>query len=217
MDSETLMEVEGALLEQVVDGLAGPGYAVVDGFLTSTEVSILLELLSWHEGEGRLRRAGIGTADTYQVEKAVRGDLIRWIDPAKAAEPTLDFLAKVNRLMGHINRTCFLGLKDFEAHFTMYPKGAFYRRHLDQFRDRPHRRISLVCYLNQQWRPAHGGELRMFVPSGNGEAVVDIAPKGGRLVCFRSDLLEHEVLPVQEPRCNITGWMLDTPAGLTFL
>ena len=164
-----------------------------------------------------MRRAGIGTAETYQVEKAVRGDLIRWIDPAKAAAPTLAFLEKVRYLMSFINRTCFLGLKDFEAHFTLYPAGTFYKRHLDQFRDRPHRRLSLVCYLNKGWEPTHGGELRMYLPTEKGENILDIAPLGGRMVCFRSDLLEHEVLSVQQSRCSITGWMLDTPAGLTFL
>jgi SM-20-related protein len=89
----------------------------------------------------------------------------------------------------------------------------------------------MVLYLNKNWEPAHGGELRIFLPEkqqgeegnkGNGdkkmsEKWVDIAPVAGRLVCFRSDTVEHEVLTAFQPRKSVTGWMLDQPLGLGFL
>jgi SM-20-related protein len=34
-------------------------------------------------------------------------------------------------------------------------------------------------------------------------------PEAGRLVCFRSDLIEHEVLPATRERYSLTGWALD--------
>jgi SM-20-related protein len=37
----------------------------------------------------------------------------------------------------------------------------------------------------------------------------DVLPVAGRLVCFRSDLLEHEVLPATRERLSLTGWLID--------
>ncbi|MCB0627245.1 MAG: 2OG-Fe(II) oxygenase, partial [Saprospiraceae bacterium] len=35
----------------------------------------------------------------------------------------------------------------------------------------------------------------------------EILPVGGRLVLFRSELLEHEVLPARRERYSLTGWL----------
>jgi SM-20-related protein len=37
----------------------------------------------------------------------------------------------------------------------------------------------------------------------------DFLPMAGRLVIFRSDEIEHEVLPATRERLSITGWILD--------
>ena len=47
-----------------------------------------------------------------------------------------------------LNRGLFLGLEDFECHFALYPPGAFYRKHVDRFRDDDRRMVSAVIYLN---------------------------------------------------------------------
>ena len=88
-------------------------------------------------------------------------------------------------------------------HFALYPPGAFYKRHLDAFKERNARKISLILYLNQDWQVTDGGQLRMYLP----EQRLDISPLGGRLVCFRSELIEHEVLPAKRDRLSITGWL----------
>lgn len=46
--------------------------------------------------------------------------------------------------------------------FCPVPTGAFYRRHLDRFRDDDRRMVSAVLYLNEDWQPQDGGQLRMF-------------------------------------------------------
>jgi len=45
----------------------------------------------------------------------------------------------------------------------------------------------------------------------------NVLPVAGRLVCFRSDIIEHEVLPSKKERLSITGWMLDQEADLKHL
>ncbi|MEJ0030112.1 MAG: 2OG-Fe(II) oxygenase [Bacteroidota bacterium] len=116
-------------------------------------------------------------------------------------------------MMKFINRSLFLSLKDIELHTTVYPAGAYYKRHLDQFKPGDHRKLSVICYLNEGWTDDLGGQLRMYLKSG----IKDVLPLAGRLVCFRSDMIEHEVLPSKKERLSITGWMLDQEAELKYL
>lgn len=98
--------------------------------------------------------------------------------------------------------------------------GARYVRHLDAFRGGggdgggadgggERRVVTVLVYLNPDWRPAHGGHLRAYVGRGaapcrgrsladallagaeagaetdrTGEWVVDVAPLGGRCLVF---------------------------------
>jgi SM-20-related protein len=119
--------------------------------------------------------------------------------------------------MQYLNRTCYLGLKDFEAHYAVYPPETFYKRHLDQFKYNDHRKITFITYLNENWKTTDGGEICLYLPGANGEETVKFLPEAGRFLLFRSDLLEHEVKITQRERYSITGWMLDQLHDLTFL
>jgi SM-20-related protein len=222
MDSNTLYTSDPAALEQafdaLADSLAEKGYALLDGFLSPEECGEIRAIIDRHEEEGRLKKAGIGTGQDFQVDRSIRGDLIRWIEPDKVAPVTQAYVARLQQLMEFLNRSLYLSLKDSELHYTMYPPGKRYQRHLDQFRLNDHRRLSVICYLNDDWQPAHGGELRLYLPDGKGgETTKDVLPVAGRFICFRSDLLEHEVLPTNRHRYSITGWLLDQLAELTHL
>ncbi len=204
--------------ESLVDRLAEDGYAIMDDFISLTACTEIRAIIDRHEENGRLRKAGIGTGQEYQINRSIRGDLIRWIEPEQVAPVTQAYLNKLKVMMGYINRTLYLSLKDSEVHYTVYPPGKRYQRHLDQFRQNDHRRLSVILYLNEDWLPEHGGELRLYLPEEGGtETVKDVLPVAGRLICFRSDLLEHEVLPATRPRYSITGWLLDQLADLTHL
>jgi SM-20-related protein len=205
-------------LDALVDNLAEKGYALLDGYLSSEECTELRAIIDRHEENGRLKKAGIGSGQEYQVNRNIRGDLIRWIEPEQVAPVTQAYLAKLKIMMEYINRTLYLGLKDSELHYTVYPPGKRYQRHLDQFKQNDHRRLSVICYLNEDWLPEHGGELRLYLPQEGGEETMqDVLPVAGRLICFRSDLLEHEVLPATRLRYSITGWLLDQLAELGHL
>lgn len=191
--------------EQVVDGLATDGYAVVDEFLTMQEVNHILELDEFKAGLFHFRKAGIGKQSEKQINESIRGDYIRWIDKSTAAPPLQYYFTRLEEMIGLINRSLFLSIRDSEVHMTIYPTGTFYKRHLDQFRTDDHRKLSVLCYLNKDWSDKNGGQLRMYLPGGT----VDVRPDAGRLVCFRSDMIEHEVLPANRERLSLTGWLLD--------
>jgi Rps23 Pro-64 3,4-dihydroxylase Tpa1-like proline 4-hydroxylase len=98
---------------------------------------------------------------------------------------------RLEDLVQYINQTLFLSLKDYEVHMTVYPTGSFYKRHLDQFKKDDHRKLSIICYLNVNWKETEGGQLRMHLPAlcetsgGKPEETKDVFPIAGRLVCFR--------------------------------
>lgn len=207
-----------ATFDVLVDNLAEHGFAIMDNFLSAEACTEIRAIIDRHEEHGRLRKAGIGTGVEYQIDRSIRGDLIRWIEPDQVALVTQTYLEKLQVMMGYINRTLYLSLKDSEVHYTVYQPGKRYQRHLDQFRQHDHRILSVICYLNEGWLPAHGGELRLYLPEKGGtETTQDVLPIAGRLICFRSDLLEHEVLPATRARYSITGWLLDQLSELTHL
>jgi SM-20-related protein len=201
------------VFDSIADDLAEHGYAVADQFLSQSEVEAILKLDHFKNGIEHFRKAGIGKTNSLQINEAIRGDYIHWLDKTSAPQPAKIYLDRLNDLIGFLNQSLFLSLKDYEVHMTIYPTGSYYRRHLDQFKQDDHRKLSVICYLNQDWKEEHGGQLRMYLPDGTR----DILPSAGRLVCFRSDQIEHEVLPATRERLSLTGWILDQLSDLRHL
>jgi SM-20-related protein len=202
-----------ALFDSIADNLAEHGFAIADQFLSQREVSDILSLPDFKNGLDQFKKAGIGKNQGLQVNEAIRGDYIQWLDKQTSPEPTKIYLNRLHDLVQHLNQALYLSLKDFEVHMTIYPIGSYYKRHLDQFRHDDHRKLSVICYLNENWTAADGGQLKMHLKTGEHE----ILPVAGRLVCFRSDQIEHEVLPARRERLSLTGWILDQLADLRHL
>ena len=194
-----------AIFDAVADGLAEQGYAVVDQFLSQPEVDAIASLDEFKNGLSQFKKAGIGKQQELQINEAIRGDYIQWFDRTTAPASIKIYLERLHNLIQFLNQSLFLSLKDYEVHMTIYPAGSFYKRHLDQFKKDDHRKLSIICYLNNDWKEEHGGQLRIYLPDG----AKDFLPIAGRLICFRSDQLEHEVLLANRERLSLTGWMLD--------
>jgi SM-20-related protein len=196
--------------DALADGLAEDGYAVIDDFLSHKEVKNILNLKEFQSGSEFFKKAGIGKNQNHHINESVRGDYIFWIDKNAASDELKVYLSRLGDLIQFLNESLFLSLKDCEVHMTSYPPGSFYKRHLDQFNRDDHRKLSVICYLNDNWNADEGGQLRMFLA----DKIVDVLPTAGRLVCFRSDQIEHEVLPATRTRLSLTGWILDQYASL---
>lgn len=193
--------------EQLVDGILAYGYGVVDNFLAPLEIKALSASLYEHLEGGEFKAASIGNQQVT-IQTAVRGDQIRWLDAATARPEEALYLDRVQQFIDYLNRTCYLGLQDSEIHYALYPAGTFYKRHLDRFRTDSRRKLSLICYLNEAWQETDGGHLAIYLPGADGiEREQRILPTGGRLVCFESEKLEHEVLPATRDRLSLTGWL----------
>jgi SM-20-related protein len=160
-------------------------------------------LLSKHQ-EDEFKKAAIGNQFNEQIVKSIRGDFISWIDENNANEAESLFFRKVDDFIQYMNRTCFLGIQDKEFHYALYPEGTFYKKHLDTFQNDSRRKLSIVCYLNQEnWKEEFGGELVIYKENEE----IAILPMKGRVVIFESQVLEHEVKPVKKERLSITGWL----------
>lgn len=193
-----------SIFNQIADGLADQSFAVIDDFLRAPEANAILLGDEFANHKLHFRKAGIGKIDK-QILEGVRGDYIQWIDPAVASPAERVYLDRLNDLLRFLNQALFLSLKDIEIHRTVYPVGTRYQRHLDQFRVDDHRKLSVICYLNPDWKPEHGGQLRLYLDQG----MLDILPERGKLAIFRSDLIEHEVLVATRERYSLTGWATD--------
>lgn len=199
--------------EEIFDTLADNGYAVVDNFFPENLYFSLKNYLHELSYADRMRRAGIGAQQDFQLNKSIRGDSIFWLDPASTSEVIQEFFKMIEELKSDLNRNFFLSLSGYEFHFAHYPPGTFYKRHSDQFRERNNRLITVIFYFNDNWKQTDGGELKIFLEDE--EKLV--APLGNRMLIFRSELIEHEVLKTNMDRYSLTGWMLYQPPGLAFL
>ncbi|NTV95442.1 MAG: 2OG-Fe(II) oxygenase [Thiobacillus sp.] len=189
----------------VLSGLADKGWCVLPDFLAPDRVAALREECLARHGKGNFHAAGVGSGRAHVVSE-VRSDSILWVEPDDPHPAVREYVGATEALRQAVNRDFFLGLHELEAHFAVYPQGAFYKKHLDRFRDDDRRTLTAIVYLNEAWTEADGGLLRFWPdPSGEGEAL-DIVPAGGTLVTFLSELYWHEVLPAQRTRLALTGW-----------
>jgi SM-20-related protein len=199
-------------LNLAIDQLSDTGYFIWDDFISKEDVGKLVLIANQGNQSGDFKKAGIGKQALFQLDKSIRGDYIQWLDRSNPNELVLQFLDKIEVLKNSLNETCYLGLKDFETHFAIYPENTFYKKHVDRFQQNAHRVISFVLYLNENWQEDHGGELALYL----GDKTEIVQPLAGRLLLFRSEL-EHEVLMAYKKRYSVTGWMLDKDMSLTFL
>ena len=152
----------------------------------------------------------------YQIQENIRADEIFWLDRNNCTSELQTFFDFINHFIPLLNQSLFTSIKDFEFHLAHYPTGAFYKKHLDQFKERNNRILSVIVYLNDNWQKGDGGELKIY--SNQDETQFELVePIGNRLAIFRSDCVWHEVLTANKSRKSLTGWLLKQPQGLGFL
>lgn len=184
------------------DDLARQGWSEQAGFLSLALGQDLLHDLSVQQESGALTPAGIGRGSEFQIRNDIRRDVTMWLDGSTNAQKA--YLAQMEELQMLLNRTLFLGLDDFEAHYALYPPGGFYKTHLDALKGERNRIVSTVTYLTPDWQEEDGGHLVLY--DENHRECTRILPRAGTLAIFMSEDIPHEVLPPRRARCSIAGW-----------
>ncbi|HCG5510510.1 TPA: 2OG-Fe(II) oxygenase [Vibrio parahaemolyticus] len=185
-------------MNKLIDALATDGYYIWDDFLSEDEVTQLRDCIpdNW-------KKARIGRNDDVTRIESIRSDKIQWLKPAMG-QPIANYLSKMEEIRQEVNRHFFLGLFEYEAHFSKYEKGDFYQKHLDCFKGNENRRLTTVFYMNESWSEEDAGELVVY--DLNDKEIATIPPRGGRLLVFLSEQFPHEVLPTNAERFSIAGW-----------
>ena len=195
-----------AAIDRICAAIADGGCSVERDFLPPVTVAALADEAHARDAAGEFHDAGVGRGATFAQRRDVRGDRILWLDEASASPVQRPFRQAMEALRAALNEKLLLGLFSFEAHYALYPPGAFYRRHRDRFGGSSAspgvRVISCAIYLNQGWTAADGGALRVY----EGDRLREVLPLAGTMACFLSDRFEHEVLPATRERLSLTGW-----------
>ena len=176
---------------------------ISEHFLSNTLANNLKLNLIALNTKSLLVEAGIGNAEKVSYDGAIRSDSIYWLDKKHNNAFENEFFALIEEFILYLNRSCFAGITGYEFHYSLYESGDFYLKHLDQFKNNPSRKYSMISYLNADWQESDGGELLIHQLDNNQK----IAPTQGKTVFFKSDELVHEVLVTHNTRMSITGWL----------
>lgn len=186
----------------IIESLANEGWLVIPDFLNARQILQLREQALSRYAAGRFKQAGIGQGKSKTIQTEIRRDAVLWLDDHETGVAG-EFVAWLGELRTQLSQTLFLNLVETELHFALYPEGGFYRKHIDNFRGSSARLVTVILYLNQNWQPEYGGQLRMYLD----KETRDIVPQAGTLVLFLSERFEHEVLPTEQERLSLTGWL----------
>ncbi|MGQ3889759.1 2OG-Fe(II) oxygenase [Legionella sp. CNM-1927-20] len=189
-------------LNLLVNQLYEQGFYIGDQFLEEESAQLLrcraLELMKRNE----FRAAKIGSLTNTTYNESIRTDKIYWLE--SNSPNTQHFWQIITQIKTRLNKTLYLGLNEFEVHFAFYQAGTFYRKHIDQFKDKKNRKISFVYYLNADWQDSFGGQLLIY--DEQNKLITSISPTWNRFICFLSHL-PHEVNKTTMDRLSITGWL----------
>lgn len=100
----------------------------------------------------------------------------------------------------------------FELQLGWYPgDGMGYAAHFDDVPPDDEktnvRRVTAIMYCNPEWKPEHGGEIRIWTQDHEGCRIVDVEPLAGRILIFLAGCVRHEVRPCWAGRCALTCWL----------
>lgn len=198
-----------AINDRIVEAIATTGLYVGESVINAALVSALRGRLRAVHAQHGLRPAQIGRSTKLTSVTQWRGDSIAWFDQDALDPVEARTMELINSLRAALNEALYIGAVDTECHFARYPRGAFYKTHFDRFGDHDLRVVSLIFYLNSNWKEDHGGELLIYDQAGN--LIERVLPQCGTMVAFLSEQFPHEVLPATRPRLSLSGWMRRRP------
>ncbi|MDB5256490.1 MAG: putative proline hydroxylase [Chitinophagaceae bacterium] len=189
--------------EAIIDSYIKTKVGISDSFLDTVLAGHLKNNIVQLQQQQKLEGASTGNDAGRIQNNQVRGDTIYWLDRKHNDMYENEFFDRMDAFVLYLNNSCYTGITSYEFHYTLYEPGTFYKRHKDQFKNDSSRQFSIINYLNEDWRLEDGGELLIQLP--NEEQL--IAPTNGKIVFFKSNELEHEVLYTTKNRMSITGWL----------
>ncbi len=201
------------------------GFVVIPNFISEDFTTAIRDEIYELRSKDHFKVARIGQDSTNTLNTEIRVAETCFIDNSRTDRDTIlppskarrDLTQSLDNLRHDLatNLHCSLESSLNELLYVYYPTGGFYRRHRDAIPGSAStlRTYSLLLYLNKDWEPSHGGCLRMHM-DGGGDSLpddvqpnfLDVEPKAGTLVLFKSDKVPHEVLDTSKERMAVVGW-----------
>lgn len=191
------------VFENLIKGFINNKIGIAENFISHALAERLKQSIFSLQEENLLLPAGTGNAEKLNHNTAIRSDTIYWLDKNHNDPHENEFLTTIETFIKYLNLHCYAGISDYEFHYSIYKKGSYYIKHLDQFKNDSHRAYSMISYLNADWQEADGGELLVQLENKQQK----IAPTQGKTVLFKSNELPHEVLLTHKTRLSVTGWL----------
>lgn len=183
------------------------GWAAMPGCLARGDSIRLVRECENACESGAFRPAGVGRGSSLEIREDIRRDQVMWLQPGDGSVEQEIYRKWLELLRLALNQRFYLGLFEFEGHFAIYQQGAFYKPHLDRHAGTSDRIVTVILYLNPDWQPGDGGELKLWTTAGGRDGSFElIEPRMGTIVCFLAGDFWHEVLPATKTRMSITGW-----------
>jgi SM-20-related protein len=195
--------LEQSTFEELISSFLAKRVGISTDFLSNDlTVQLKASLITRYKNE-EMKLAGVGNLHLLNVDTDTRRDKIFWLDQLNDNPVEHIFFDLIDAFVLYLNRTCFAGIKSYEFHYALYEKGAFYKKHIDQFKLDDSRSFSMILYLNEAWKEGDGGELKVYHKA----EIQLISPENRKCVFFKSNELPHEVLLTNVTRMSITGWL----------
>jgi len=193
--------------------LKNEGYFVRENYIDNEAVIEIRKEAEIMLENGTLRSAGMSSTENYWKDETTRGDKMTWISNLNDIHsyPKLTaILNYIDTLRKELNEATELNSTSTRIQLACYPgNGSRYVKHKDAIPPinndlTPKRRLTVLLYLNPDWKTDCGGHLRLHLKN---DQVFDVEPKAGTLLIFLSRQIDHEVLPTFKiPRFAITTW-----------
>ena len=132
-------------------------------------------------------------------------------EPFKPEELDKAWLEVASDLLSPEYRDCISNIAHFDvrclqmqAHFWRFGEGAFFQPHIDK----PHKMVTHLIYLNEQWTPEMGGCLQLLGSGDPNDVQVEVPPiKNTGVVLRRTDWAWHAVSKIPLG-CKLTRQVL---------
>jgi SM-20-related protein len=164
-----------------LEELAEKGYTVIQNFLPDDLQSSLRQDVSRLRQKGMFKVAKIGQDSTNTLNEDIRVAETCFIGANKLQDVSSDSRSRLYTLLGQVrddlsgnailntDNAVTKGTPPLDGNldellYVYYPQGGFYRRHLDSVGQSASvlRCYSLLLYLNEDWKPINGGQLRLY-------------------------------------------------------
>ena len=118
-------------LALAVNAIERQGYAIMDDYLSSSNMAALATIVKEKWFAGQMVSAKTGKAALKN--QTIRGDFIAWLDENDSQPAVQAYFRQMELLRLMLNMQLLMNVQSLETHVVVYPVGSVYQKHLDQF------------------------------------------------------------------------------------